>query len=55
MKCPVCGNEIDYPSIKDWQFNDYVVKRYSCNKCGTTFNSYSYNGDEKFTIPKRML
>ena len=51
MKCPVCGNTDGLKENKQWNFNSYIVTRYTCPKCGANFNYYS--GDKRdYTIPK---
>ena len=55
MRCPICNAEIQETPFKEWLFNDYSVSRYKCPECGYSFNIYSKEGEEAYTIPKRKL
>ncbi|MCS7365259.1 MAG: hypothetical protein NDF54_07485 [archaeon GB-1867-035] len=40
LKCPFCGNEKDFQTLKEWKFRFYNVKRLQCQNCNGIFNYY---------------
>jgi len=44
VKCPYCGFEGGFKSLKTWRFGFYDVSMLECPKCCKVFNYYSGTG-----------
>jgi len=39
LKCPFCGNEKDFQTLKEWKFRFYKVKRIQCQNCNGIYST----------------
>lgn len=52
MNCPICEETVKSQYIKQWNFQEFTVRRYECENCGNRFNVYEGMNGKKYTIPK---
>jgi len=41
MKCPYCGAESGFETLKTWKYRWYNVTLYKCGKCNNIFRYYN--------------
>lgn len=51
VNCPRCNEEAQ-PTGKEWKYNLFHVKSYSCKECQKNFQAYFMHGAFSHTIPK---
>ena len=48
-KCPNCRAHAQQP-VKEWNFGQFRVKMYKCNKCGNQFREHFMGNTLKFVL-----